>query len=58
MNKFFTKLKAQAEENPAGAIAAGGAAILGFAKLADALGSVPSKNAYAKKMKQSSKNRR
>lgn len=52
-SKFLTNLKAQAEENPVMTLAAGAAAATAVAKFVDAIGSVRSRNAYAKKMKHS-----
>lgn len=50
MDKFISKLKEQAEENPILALGVGAAAVTAAAKLIDAVGSVRSRNAYAKRM--------
>lgn len=50
MDKFLLRLKEQAEENPIMVVGVGAAFVASAAKLIDSVGSVRSKNAYAKRM--------
>lgn len=58
MDKFLTRLKTQAEENPLLALGAGAAALTAASKLIDSISGARSKNAYAKKMNHSVKYKR
>lgn len=53
MNEFFENLKREAEAQPLLALGIGAGLLTAAAKLVEALGSVPSKRAYAKKFGES-----
>jgi hypothetical protein len=55
MNEFLENLKREASANPTVAIGVAAALIGASAKLVDSLGSVKSKQAYAKVMKEAAK---
>lgn len=55
MNEFLENLKREASANPTVAIGVAAALIGASAKLVDSLGSVKSKQAYAKMMKEAAK---
>ena len=58
MNKFFTKLKAQAEENPTVAIGLGTAVVATATKLVDTISAAQGRKAYAKQVKYRVKNKK
>ena len=58
MHPFIIKLKAQAEEQPILAIGVAAGAITSLAKFVDAVASVRSKRAYAKRMNRPAPRRR
>lgn len=58
MDKFLTKLKAQAEDNPMLIIGVGAATVTAVAKLIDAVGAAQGRKAYAKQVQYRVKNKK
>ena len=58
MDKFLTRLKEQAEENPIIALGVGAGLLTAAAKLIDAVGAARGRQAYAKQVNYRVKNRK
>ena len=58
MEKFLTKLKQQAEENPLLALGAGAAALTAASKLIDSVSAARGRQAYAKQVNYRVKNKK